>query len=112
MTRPTSLDQVERSFRRQLCATCPYRTPGQDHRGCEQVRPCEETCELFHLLPALYETGRHLEPMVGRRHQVLTEMLEKARKASRGGPLNVRDHSAQTVRIIEQTFYPHRAVPS
>ena len=105
MSRAISLAQVQKNFRAQLCATCPYRTPGVGYRAHEQARPCEESCELFQLLPALYETSRHLEPMVGHRHHVLTQMMENARTAARGGPLNVRDQSVKTVRIVEQTFY-------
>jgi hypothetical protein len=77
-----------------------------DHRGCEQARPCEESCELFQLLPDLYHTGRHLEPMVGRRRQVLTQMLQDASKAACGGPLHVRDHVAKTIRMVNECFYP------
>lgn len=106
MTHPNQLRHLEERFRTQICATCPYRTRGMDHCGCEHARPCEESCELFQLLPTLYETGRHLEPMVGRRHYVLTDILERASKSARDGAVKLPDQPRKTVRIIEAMLHP------
>ena len=106
MTHPNQLRHLEETFRTQVCASCPYRTRGMDDCDLDRGRPCEVECELFQLLSPLYETGRHLEPMVGRRHHVLTEMLTRASKCARCGAVSVPDHPIKTVRIVEQMFLP------
>lgn len=106
MKHHVTLDRLEAAFRTHVCASCPYRTPGLDHGPCDRARPCEDDCELFQLLPTLYHTARNLDPMVGRRHHVLTEMLIDATRVAHEGALKVREHGPKTVQTVEQLFYP------
>ncbi|HTL31025.1 MAG TPA: hypothetical protein VL282_17475 [Tepidisphaeraceae bacterium] len=106
MRRQPSLEHVEEAFRIHVCGNCPCRTPGTDRLQCNRGRPCEEGCELFELLPNLYETARHLDPMIGRRHHALNEMLVSATSAAKHGALKVRDQAAKTLHTVEHLFYP------
>ena len=72
-----TLSHLQRATRARVCARCPYRTPGTDHLGTDNVRPCEATCTLFTHLSVLREAARSLDPMVAHRSRLLTRLVDR-----------------------------------
>jgi hypothetical protein len=104
-TGPT-LQNVEQAVRSQVCIRCPLRTPGTEHYGCEQSRPCESGCELFQLLPKLHQTAGHLEPMIGHRPRLLRDMLNEAAANERLQGEIIRSLVPTVVETINNLYLP------
>jgi len=104
MRRTPTLQDVQRVTRAQVCAQCPYRTPGTDSHGVDFARPCESRCALFNHLPVLREAARQLDPMVGNRPRVLQRLIRRIGGKEGAVSGTTRHNGRRVVYLLERLF--------
>lgn len=83
--RPT-LEELQRVVRTEICASCPWRTPGSERLDPAVPRPCETQCRLFGSLPRLRKRAVLLDPLLHSYEEVLQHQIDQILE-DRGGEL-------------------------
>ncbi len=99
-----NLEDVQRHVRAQVCAGCPYRTPGTDADRPDQPRPCENDCPLFVQLPVLAETARQVDPLVGHPRGMLVRLMVEIGRSGKRGRETVACHGRKVINLLENLF--------
>jgi hypothetical protein len=104
MLHPPDQKEVQRNIRAQVCADCPFRTPGTDANGVNQPRPCEKDCPLFVQLPPLAEMARQVDPLVGHPTRTLVHMMLEIGRSGKRGAATVANNGRKVVKLLENLF--------
>jgi hypothetical protein len=96
--------EVERNIRAQVCASCPFRTPGTDANSTDEPRPCERVCPLFTQLPDLAEAARQLDPIVGNPRRTLARLILKIGRHGKRGAATIARNGRKALRVLENLF--------
>jgi hypothetical protein len=99
-----NLKDVQQHVRAQICADCPFRTPGTVANGLNQSRPCEKDCPLFVQLPVLAETARQVDPLVGHPRGMLVRLMVEIGRSGKRGRETVACHGRKVINLLENLF--------
>jgi hypothetical protein len=75
MKRLATIESVEMTIRKEICANCRRRTPGLDGQLLCVKRPCETGCPVFLYVPELMRVGELVDPQVGNRRGVIRSYI-------------------------------------
>ena len=73
---------VEPRIRRLICTQCWRRPPGSGALSPAIARPCQDTCPIFRLLPALVRRAELMDPSIGCPAHALREQIDAVREQS------------------------------
>jgi hypothetical protein len=104
MLRSPNKKDVEHYMRAQVCASCPFRTPGMDANPLDSVRPCERECPLFNQLPALAEAARLVDPIAGNPSRTLARLLLKIGRSGKRGAATIAHNGLKALKVLENLF--------
>src|SRR5262245_32570310 len=104
MFKKPTIEHAQRMLRVKVCATCPFRTlPRRSCKACTPL-PCEQVCPLFNHLPTVIEIAGQMDPMVGNRPRLVSNVLRTIDARARLDDLKAKRHERLVVRTIDDLF--------